>query len=76
MNAWIERLEYRNTPGVGKQIYARFSDGVEREVLNRHPIGYEPWRQFKFLTPGLDEKIDELFTEMVTLWNEQNANER
>ena len=70
-NQRVEALVYKDTPGVGKQIFAVYSDGHLRGVLESHPIGYEPWRQFP--AQGLNEQLDQVFREMVALWNERHA---
>ena len=68
-NMHVTKLEYKNVPSAGKQVYAEFSDGQSRPVMNL--VAYEPWRQFP--PKGLDDLLDDLFTEMIEAWNEKHA---
>jgi hypothetical protein len=84
MNPYDIRLEYRDTPGTGKEIYAHF--GKEFNCIQftmrgdvGQPITYlpenppyicsEPWIQFE--PKEWSDSIELIFKEMVELWNEK-----
>jgi len=70
------KLEFRDVPGAGKQIYANFGRAkgfacVEFTLRGNVPqpivIGCEPWIQFP--NPEWGKLIGEVFQEMVDLYN-------
>lgn len=82
-----KRLKCKNVVGAGLQIYAditfepncvefkmkkgyqRIMEGVPHNML----IAYEPWIQFP--DKDWDEMLENVFNEMVDLWNEKYATE-
>ena len=70
-----KRLEYKNIPGAGKQIHADIDDdfymGEFIKLRGSHIIATEPWIQFK--PKKWDSMIEQVFIEMITLWNEKYA---
>lgn len=68
-----KKLEYKNINSVGKQIYADFGTNFNmvEYTTTQHPqlIASEPWVQFE---PEIwDTALDQIFEEMVDLWNEK-----
>lgn len=79
------RLEYKDKPGAGKQIYAMIGkkfncfeftirDDVPVPILDSVFIGTEPWIQFP--PKEWNEMIEAIFTEIVRLWNKKYGNQK
>lgn len=70
-----KRLEYRDISGAGKQIHADFDaefNMVEfRKIKGMQMIATEPWIQFE--PAEWADSIEQIFIEMVDLWNEKHG---
>lgn len=64
-----KRMFYKDTPGVGKEIYADIGRGLEPVVQGEACFGYEPWVQFG--PEERDSLMHELYVQMVDAWNEK-----
>ncbi len=80
------KLEYKDVSGAGRQIHAMIGQEVPCvEFTMRRDIGQpitwipeeplficsDPWIQFQ--PQAWKDMIDEIFTEMVNLWNEKHG---
>ena len=85
-NIHISKLEYRDVLGAGKEIYAHIDQEVpcveftmKKDVFQRvthkcdapYIVFTEPFVQFS--PQSWDDMIENLFTELVELWNQKHG---
>ena len=70
------KLEYKDISGAGKQIHADFDSEFNmvefKKLKGLQIIATEPWIQFE--PKEWSDSINQIFTEMVDLWNEKYSN--